>query len=345
MNEALNIAKTYNGLRPYGALVDLLLEALLSEEPQARAAWTAWRAQLDIDALPYRSQQLLAALSPALPDWLEQDPAAARFTGVVRQAWSQNQVRLQTVVELDACLRRAGVRALVTGPPAWAIKAPRPAIRPIPHLNFLVPREQARWAREVLTQAGWEPTFDFPPDLWWDRRGHVCVQQGNLQVHLHWRLLPVPAEDARECERAFLSKTERIHWSQHTLETISPEATLLHILCCERTDGGLPWEADVALTGTAGMNWTSFLHLAQRFAPPAIARLCELHRYGRLAIPQLPLDNPGAVRSAVRYAWRRYRIRSYYRKQAPSWSGFAEFLVAAAARRVVRVVPVRLGRG
>jgi hypothetical protein len=52
--------------------VDLLLEALLSPGPQARRAWAAWRAALDVDSLPYGSQQLLPALSPAFPDWLEE---------------------------------------------------------------------------------------------------------------------------------------------------------------------------------------------------------------------------------------------------------------------------------
>ena len=249
--------------------MNLLVEALLSEEPRAREVWAAWRAEIDIDMLPYSDQQLFAALSPAFPDWLERDPAAAILNGVVRQAWSQNQLCLQRTVELNDLFQKAGITALIAGPLAWALKTPRPAIRPIPYFTFLVPREQARKARELLTDTGWEPTFDFPPDQWWDRRGHVRLRRANLGLNLHWRLLPVPPEDARECEQVFLSRTERISWNQHTLQTISPEATLLHILSGERDGDLLPWQADVALVGPAGMNWALFLELARRFAPPA----------------------------------------------------------------------------
>ena len=84
--------------------MDRLLEALLLPEPEARQAWAEWRATQDIGTLPYTSQQLFPTLIPAFPEWLEDDPAAAILKGVVRQAWSQNQLRLRKAVELDALL-------------------------------------------------------------------------------------------------------------------------------------------------------------------------------------------------------------------------------------------------
>jgi len=297
-------------------LVDLLLEALLSSGPQAREAWAAWRAGVDVGAVSYSSQQLLPALSPAFADLLEHDPAAAIFNGVVRQAWSQNQLRLGRAVELEALLARAKVQAFVAGPLAWSLRTPGRAIRPIPYLTFLVPREQVRRAWQALLDAAWEPTCDLPADPWWDWRGHASAHQDNLHLYLHWRLLPVPPEDARDCERAFLAKTEPVHWNQHTLWTTSPEATMLHILGAER-GGDLPWQADVALVGTAAIDWPSFLELARRFAPHCIARLHELRRFSNLAIPELPTDNPGVLRGALRHVWRLYRAHSYHRKRFP----------------------------
>jgi len=286
---------------------------------------------------------MLAALSPAFLDWLEQDPAAAIFKGVVRQAWSRNQIRLRVAVELEALIAGAGVRASIAGPLAWALRTPGPAIRPIPYLTFLMPREQVRRAREVLMDSGWEPSFDLPEDQWWDWCGHVSVHQGNLHVNLHWRLIPVPPEDARECEKAFLALTERIEWNQHSLWTTSREATLLHILCAER-DGDLPWQADVALVRAAGIDWISFLELAERFAPLAIERLRELRPFSHLAVPELARDEPGVLRRKLRHLWRLYRAHSYHRKKAQSWSGFVEFLTAGTARKLIQAVPPRITR-
>jgi Uncharacterised nucleotidyltransferase len=295
--------------------VELLLEALLSTGPQARQAWEAWRAGVDMDTLPYSSQQLFPALSPAFPDWLEQDSSAAIINGIIRQAWSQNQLRLRRAVELEALWSGAGIRPLVAGPLAWALRTPGPAFRPIPYLTFLVPREQVRRAWGALLDTGWEATCDLPADPWWDWRGYVTARQGNLHVKLHWRLLAVPPEDAGDCEKAFLSRTEGVEWNQHRFWTTSIEATFLHILCGER-EGDLPWQADVLLVGTARIDWPSFLELAQRFAPLGIARLRELRPFSRLALPELALDEPGALRKKLRHFWRLYRAHSYHRKKA-----------------------------
>lgn len=117
----------------------------------------------------------------------------------------------------------------------------------------------------------------------------------------------------------------------------------MHILCSQR-DGDLPWQADVALAGTAGIHWPAFLKLARRFAPPAIERLQELYPFRRLAIPTLPSDYPGPLRRKFRYFWNTYRASSYYRKEAVTWFGFAEFVARAAARKYVDAARLRSPR-
>ena len=323
--------------------MDPLLEALLLPEPLARQAWEQWRATIDLDTLPYASQQLFPALIPAFPEWLEGDPAAGIFKGIVRRVWSQNQLRLQTAVELDGVLKQAGIQPLIAGPLAWSLRAPAPAIRTIPRLAFLVPRADVRKAAGVLVHAGWKLTGDLPSERAWDCCDRICLQRENLQLHLPWRLLAVPPEDAVECECAFLARISRIQWNHHILRTTSPEATLLHILCGER-EGDLPWQADVALAGTAGIRWATFFKLARRFGPLAIERLRELHNLSRMAIPALPSSNPGPLRRKLRHFWRIYRTHSYYRKEALSWPGFAQFLAVAFAKKYAHALPLRFPR-
>jgi hypothetical protein len=119
---------------------------------------------------------------------------------------------------------------------------------------------------------------------------------------------------------------------------------MLHVLGAERS-GDLPWQADVALVGLAGIDWPAFLDLAQRFAPLTIERLRELRTFGRLAIPQLPSTQMGLVRREFRRALQAYRAQSYYRKQAPSWPGFAEFVAVSVARKCAQAaIPSRFSR-
>ncbi len=302
-----------------------LLEALLLKEPQARQAWTRWRAGIDINALSYTEQLLFAALNPALPEWLENDSAAGIFQGIVRRIWSQNQLRMRKAVELDSLLKEAGVQAAIAGPLRWSLRTPPPAIRAIPHLTFVAARADIQKATDTLQRAGWEQYGDVPPQAVWDWCDHVSFHRHDLQVNLHWRLVPVPPEDAAECEMAFLALLSPFQSGSQSFRALSREATLLHILCCGR-DHDLPWQADVALTGVAGIDWGRFLKLARRFGPLAIERLRELRSFPHLAIPELPLDNSGLFRRKVHYFWNAYRAHCYHQKQALSWSGFARFL-------------------
>lgn len=311
--------------------MDHLLDALLLPEPEGRQAWDRWRAAVDVENIPYASQQLFPALSPAFPEWLEGDPAARIFRGIVRRVWSQNQLRLRKAVEVDTLLKQADVRALIAGPLAWSLRTRAPAIRDIPYLTFLAPRADLRNAADALLHAGWEPYADLPYEHARDWYEQVCFRQERLQLNLHWRLLASPPEDASECEAAFLSRVDRVQWNDHMLHTTSREATLLHILCSQR-DGDLPWQADVALAGTAGIHWPTFLKLARRFAPAAIDRLGEVQAFGSLGIPRLP-PRPGLVRRKIQHAWKVYRANSYHQKKDLSWLGFVEFVAVWFAKK------------
>ena len=313
--------------------IDELLQALLLPDSQARGqAFNHWRASVDIDALSYDCQLLLPALNPSLSTWLAEDPAAGIFQGIVRLSWTRNQLRLREACDVTQLLQTAGVREpAVVGPLAWALGTNPPAIRAIPqNLAFLVSRDDAGKAYQTLYDAGWQPYSEPPSAEWLDWSRHVAFVRDNVQLHLYWRVLTTKPEDALECERAFLSRLHRIAWNGATLLTISPEATLLHILCNGLAGGtepdSLPWQADVALTATPEMNWTRFRKLALRFSPQALERLAELHEWNPLLAPWFPTDRPTLLRRKFRLFWSEYRAASYSRKEPPNWPGFLQYL-------------------
>lgn len=303
-----------------------LLEALLWPEPRARQAWARWRSGIEIDRVPHAAQQMFPALSPAFPRWLEGDPAAGILQGIVRMAWSKNQLRIRKAVELIALLQGAGVRSRVAGPLAWALRTPAPAIRPIPYLTLLVARGDVRRAAEALANANWAPypNVHSLQELDWTDR--IAFEQDGLHLHLHWRLFATPPEDAQRCEKALLDDFCGVAWNQQVFETISKESTLLQILCAACDGDVFPWQADVALVGTRGTDWGRFRRLALQFAPGALERLQELRASSPLTIPGLKQDRPSLLRRKFRYFWGQYRIRSYQRKEKLGWLGFGRFL-------------------
>ncbi|MGP0073684.1 MAG: nucleotidyltransferase family protein [Bryobacteraceae bacterium] len=309
--------------------MDELLEALLLPEPAARRrAWDHWRAGIDLGALPYHCQVLLPALNPSLSIWLADDPAAGIFQGIVRLIWTQNQVHLRDACEVARQLHEAGVREpVVVGPLAWALQATPPAIRAIPNnLMFLVPRADVGKAYQALLGAGWKPYSDQPSGEWLDWSGHISFVRDDVPLHLHWRVLPVKPEDALECERAFLTRLQQVEWNGTLLLTTSPEATLLQILHGAAESRSLPWQADVLLTATPRMNWTSFRKLALRFSPSTLERLRELHQWNPWLAPLLPADDASLLRRKFRLLWSEHRAVSYSRREHPGWLGFLQYL-------------------
>ena len=302
-----------------------LLEALYLPEPEARRAWNRWRDGLDVDRMPYVCQQLFPALSPSFPVWLENDPAAGIFQGIVRMVWSKNQLLIRKTAELVALLEGAGVQSRIAGPLAWSIAIPGPAIRPIPYLTFLVARDDVGKAVEALIRANWTALDAVPLAHEMDWPDHILFQQDGLYLNLHWRLLAAPPEDAERCEQAF-SASCAIRWNGQVFQTTSKEATLLHMLAGQRGSDVFPWQADVALLGTGSVRWAKLRRLALEFSPAALDRLQELRSIRWLEIPALQEGHPSLLHRKFQYFWSQYRIHVYHRKEKLSWPGFAQFL-------------------
>jgi len=308
-----------------------LLQALLLPDPLARRqAWEHWRAGIDIDGLPHPCQLFLPALNSSLRGWMVDDPAAGILQGIIRLTWTQNQLRLRDACDVMSVLQAGGVRKpAVVGPLAWALRTNSPAIRAIPdNLMFLVSRDDVGKAYQALLGAGWQPYSDAPSGEWLDWSGYVSFARDSLHLHLYWRVLTTSPEDAIDCENAFLLRLEEIEWNQTNLLTLSPEASLLHILQGGPDRGALPWQADVLLTATPRMNWTRFRKLALRFSPAAFERLAELHQWNPLLAPSLPPERHSLLRRKFRLFWSEYRALSYSRKEPPSWLGFLQHLQA-----------------
>jgi len=304
--------------------MDALLECLFLPPERAREAWLRWRGGIDIDGLPYESHQLLPALNPQFAAWLEGDPAAGIFQGIVRMVWTQNQVRLRTATEVTRLLEEAGVeRPVIVGPAAWSLRAPARAIRAIPYLSFLVARTDVEKAAGALTRAGWHAYGKHPSRKALDQDDHVSFVQNNLSLNLHWRLIPTVPGDAAACEEAFWMRLSAIKWKSHTLVTTSPEATLLHMLCGRREADVVPWQADVALAGTNGMDWPVFHRLAARFGPLALDRLRDLRRRELVCVPDFPAEDLASLRHKFRMFWGESDWRRFVRNLRARWRGRA----------------------
>jgi|GEM_PF-1511375 len=272
-------------LTPSAAGVEKLLRALLRPTAAERlGAWRAWRDSADLDQLSAAEFQMLPLLGGFLGEWLQGDPAAGIFRGILRRAWTETQVNMNALRSTAEALERSGCGpVLATGAPAICLLNRHEAsVRPVLNLCLLVPRDRLEDAVTAAQQAGWRMSSALPgPDARdWAAAAHLT--RGGLNLLLYWRALPVPAEKARSCEECFRLGGQTVRYGGGLYRTPGPEQALLAALCGRFASDAdpVPWEADAALVPTAGIDWKLWTRLAAAYAPEAFPRLARMRELG-----------------------------------------------------------------
>ncbi len=88
---------------PAGGLDQLLLAAACPDESRARAALDAWLNANDIDAVEYRDQRLLVAITDRFGTTLGARPEGPRLAGLQRHLWTRSRM---AIAQAATALRR-----------------------------------------------------------------------------------------------------------------------------------------------------------------------------------------------------------------------------------------------
>jgi hypothetical protein len=266
---------------------------LILPEPARTAAWQQWRVGLDLDTLSYENLQTLPALAPHLPRWLDGDLYAARIQGIVKMAWTNNQIRLRNAFELRQVLLQAAVTPVVfAGPLAWSLEVREEgAIRTIPDLTVLIRREHLLHALSVLSLDGWQLLSSEPDTNSLNWSSNCALTKGDETLHFHWRLSDRPG-DTTSFENTSLERLRTIRWKANELQMLSLEADLLHRLTGRPEWDPVPWQTDVLMMPLDHVDWPRFRKLATRYASfygPAdvLSRLMALRQEWQLPIPEI----------------------------------------------------------
>jgi len=317
-----------------------LLPAILRPEPFAGAAWRQWRQALrSFEDLTYPQQLLLPMLGSRLSQWTADEPDAARFRGVVRMAWTRNQLQLKAAARLQMALASGGVPSALAGPAAYALcMESRDAIRAIPHVDLVVERERVAAALAVLQSEGWHADERSPAAEAMDWRSHIRLRHESELLYVHWRVYPAVFYRALQAERACFARLQDLPWNGQTLRVIGDVDMLLHCVTGLRPDDQMPWEADLSCLALGAMDWDRVRADVSRFGlapdhPHPLARLNALRPvFPELAIPAFTLvecagrsHRPGAL-------WREYRDQCAYRERSVDLRGFLAFLSSGAGR-------------
>jgi hypothetical protein len=137
----------------------LLLWMALAAPPEvAAAAYRAWRAESDIEALSEPEFRLLPAIADAVARLEPEAPIRARLLGLQKYCWSHNIHILRTALPVVEGLARAGIPAVALKGGGVIARSPG-AIRrrPVRDLDLLVRTADVPGAVAVLLAEGFRP--------------------------------------------------------------------------------------------------------------------------------------------------------------------------------------------
>lgn len=275
---------------------ELLLQACLLEDDQARAAWQVWRKSKKLDDIDLESSRLLPMLARRLTLLGEKDPDFDRYRGIQRRSWALNKMLFRSAAHAVGHLGREQIPVLALKGLVLALRYYEDmSLRPMDDFDLLVHARDCLRALDKLEEIGWRiAPGQMRPRTRTDlavRAACAMGQPGNpvAQLDLHWRLLW--GRYSKEADAALWERADSLEFDG--ARCLMPCATdlLVHV-CAHGTKWNdtqhLRWVIDAALLVRSGeIDWHLVCKQAARsgLTLPLAETLHYLNRKMDVAVP------------------------------------------------------------
>ena len=277
------------------ATQQLLLEACLAADADARAAWDAWRERVEIDRIDEESFRHLPLAFHRLKALAPPDPVLEIARGIYRRAWYQNQLLLHELADVLDVLAEHSIDALLLKGASIATRYyPTPATRPMGDLDVLVRHQEASRAVAILAQRGWVPVKNTSVDTLVRLAHGVSLRRGATNLDLHWNALW--SKRTADADRQFWDAAQAIVHQGRPAWALSPSDEILHACMhgARKSQNAYSWQpvplirwaTDAALVLRHGaVDWSRIDAMAGRYH--ARLQLLDAFRYlkGGLGLP------------------------------------------------------------
>lgn len=290
----------------HAAPEDLLLRAITASDAEARAAFAAWRGQVDLDApLGDETMALLPLLYASLQKLAVEDPFMGRLKGVSRRIWYENGVLLERVGRVVAALSGAGLKWVLTGElPLVLFHHQSLSARRIGQVDVLLrPGEAERAATVLIRQGMMAGAPPRPEEIAYNHKKRFDAGAG-MAIALHWHALAAAANGA--ADEFFWHAAQEGDLDGAPIHRLSTQAMLLQwLLGADGLREAMPrlWIADaLALAGgdRQAPDWAELADFAirQKLAGRLARRLRLLTEWG-LPVPDAIFRRLGQARQSL----------------------------------------------
>jgi len=244
-----------------------VLTTIFAPDAEARKAFNAWRAAVDLHG-PFDSEvfRLLPLLYLRLRELEIEDSLMPRLKGTYRHALVRNIWLLHETGPPVAALERAGIPTLMLkGAPLALLSYSRRGARPMADLDVAVPKGRLAEAVRVLESAGWTSNRL--------NRGAISIFHAapfrnarGGEFDLHWHILP---ETSGKTIEAYFWETAR-PFDLDGIATLmlDPALALVHALVHGLRSNPVPpvrWVADTLtlIRGSDDLDWSLLVEFAR----------------------------------------------------------------------------------
>lgn len=232
---------------------ELLLKAALLYGKDAKEAWEKWKDVTDIDRLDPGSYRMLPLLYNNLRAEGVKHPWMAKFKGVYRRSWYENQLLFHHMAELISSFQNAGIKVLILKGAALSLLYYKDCgARPMDDLDILVPENQLEDAFGQLQKLDWTTLYRVPKLLTakikpFKHATHFRDAAGR-QLDLHWHLFKECCQPGADAE--FWESAIAFSFYEQQVFALDPSDQLLH--CCVHGSSwnripSLRWIADAIM--------------------------------------------------------------------------------------------------
>lgn len=287
----------------------LLLDACLAPDDDARIAWRAWCGSIDIDRIEEESFRHLPLAFHRHRDLTPRDRSLDLAGGVYRQSWYRNQILLR---ELGSVLDRLGGQSidvlLLKGASLATRYYPTPATRPLGDIDVLVRHRDASRAVSLLVADGWVPVKQTPVATLVRHFHGVSLRRGSANLDLHWNALW--SKRTADADTDFWDAAEATEHQGRPAWALSASDELFHACMhgARQSQNAYSWQPvplirwvsdAVHVQRARSVNWSRVATLAEHYH--ARLHMLDAFRYLRsahgVAVPAGLLESWAGVRS------------------------------------------------
>jgi hypothetical protein len=201
----------------------LLILAALGDRENALVSWEAWLQERSLDEAGPSAFSLLPAVAKNLDRHGSGHREVTRLRGIYRYAWTQAQLTLRDLADVQAALAAEGVRVVAhRGAPAAHRAVGDVAALASDQTDILIDQDALDRTADVLGALGWEPASSVPAASIRSAFSWLPFEHSERRrVAVHWRIFPPGT--ARERDADILNRA-----AEHSIDglvVLVPEPT------------------------------------------------------------------------------------------------------------------------